>query len=45
MVNWTGTKYNSLEELESAIEAIANSVTIHITGPDISGRFLLVQSV
>lgn len=44
MVNWTATKYNSLEELETAVEAIVNTVTLHIAGPDITGRFLLVQA-
>lgn len=44
MTNYTGTIYTSLEALETAVEAITNTVTIHIVGPDVAGRYLLVQA-
>jgi hypothetical protein len=45
MVNWTATIYNSLEELETAVEAVVNSSTIEIVADPITGRFLLAKTV
>jgi hypothetical protein len=44
MVNWTATIYNSLEELEAAIEATVNTSSIALVADPTTGRFLLAKT-
>lgn len=44
MVNWTATIYNSLEELETAIEATVNTSSIALVADPVNGKFLLAKT-
>jgi len=44
MTNWSATIYNSLEELEAAIEAISVSSYIELVCDPITGRYLLAET-
>lgn len=43
MAKWVGTYYRTLPLLKVAVEAIDNTVTIHVV-EDKEGGFLLIQS-
>lgn len=43
MAKWVGTYYKTVPLLEAAVEAIDNTVTIHVV-EDKEGGFLLIQS-
>jgi len=44
MANWQAAIYNSLEQLETAIEATVNTSDIELICDPINGRFLLAKT-
>ena len=44
MANWQAAIYNSLEELETAIEATVNTSSIELVADPLTERFLLAKT-
>jgi hypothetical protein len=44
MVNWTSTIYNSLEELQTAVNATVNTSDIEFVSDPVTGRILFAKT-